>query len=247
VKGYPKHTWTSSSRTSTPQLRLSNPFPLAPLLSSRRKLLPSYRYQPISCVHTTSHTPFIPPTHLDSPYDSVNPPFDKPDPHPPFEPNMSSSNVTSPQSAFPFSPDNSNFDFLQFMGIESSTSPYSNSHLSADPGSAKSVPEDEPRTNSSRGRSRLSSGRHSRGARSSSSGAQTATGGAMEVDSHQVMPFGPSQMLGMQKEVGAGQFSFGMGGTIGQGQGQGQDYDAHTAHMLQQQVSCHRLCPFPGL
>ena len=65
----------------------------------------------------------------------------------------------------------------------------------------------------------------------------------MGVDSHQVVPFGPSQMLGMQKEIGAGQFSFGMGGTIGQGQGQGQDYDAHTAHMLQQQVSHNPLFP----
>ena len=140
---------------------------------------------------------------------------------------MSTSNVTSPQSVNPFSPDQSTFDFLQFMGLDSTTSPYP----SGDPGSAKSIDE-ENRASSSRGRNKSRVSRHTRGARSSSSGAHTATNG-MDLDSnHGIVPFGPSQMMGMPKEMGQ-QSPFGLGASIGNGQ----DSDSSQAQLLQQQVS----------
>jgi hypothetical protein len=58
----------------------------------------------------------------------------------------------------------------------------------------------------------------------------------MEVDtsSNGIMPFGPSQVLGLPK--GAGGLDFGLGQMIGQGQGN-IEFDASQAQLLQQQVS----------
>lgn len=114
------------------------------------------------------------------------------------------------------------------MGIEaSSTSPYSN----ADASIAKGREDDEVRGGSSRGRTKARSIR-GRGDRSTS-GHRDA---GMEVDSSgssggSVVPYTPSQMLGMSKGP-AGGMEFGFGASIGH------DFDASQAQLLQQQVSC---------
>ena len=152
---------------------------------------------------------------------------------------MSTPNIASPPGPMPF-PSNeqdSTFDFLSFMGIDaSSTSPYS----TTDNAPSKGRDDDEARGGSSRGRTKARSIR-GRGDRSTSGNRE----GLMEIDTSNssggsIVPFTPSQMLGMSKGP-AGGMEFGFGGSIGH------DFDAAQAQLLQQQVSCLPLSPLEAM
>lgn len=157
---------------------------------------------------------------------------------------MSTSNIASPQDGVPFAASTDTdaaFDFMSFMGFEpTSTSPYASGD--AGPSKVTTTEEGEGRAGSSRGRTKARGSRSgARGDRSSSSARD-----GMEIDANAngnangngngggVMPFGPSQMLGMGKGLvqNQGGLDFGLGGSIGQ------DFDANQAQLLQQQVSC---------
>lgn len=148
--------------------------------------------------------------------------------------------MTSPQPPNPFSPDNSTFDFLQFMGIDTTTgtSPYSSTE--AGPSQPKEL-DDASRagSSSSRGRKQIRGGKHNRNARSTSSahenGMEIDTNVAINGNNNGLVPFGPSQMLGLPKGLG-GALDLGLGNMIGQGQGN-IEFDASQAQLLQQQVS----------
>lgn len=147
----------------------------------------------------------------------------------------SSTNMTSPQPPNPFSPDNSTFDFLQFMGLDSTTTGTSPLSTEAGPSQSKDTDDASRSGLPSRGRRPSRGGRHSRGARSGSNARENGT----EVDTtgnngtNGMVPYGPSQFLGLPKGFG-GNMDMSFGG-LGQSQGS-IEFDANQAQLLQQQV-----------